>query len=95
MSGFAVHGAFILAKNLYCADINIDISFTTYYFRITTVKFAIYTAVMRKDGKTLCSKANGFYKELHYECCAFSCGLSLKSCCSHQLRGLGLVALDD
>ena len=43
----------ISITNLYCTDINIDISFTTYYSRITTVKFAIYTAIMRKDGKTM------------------------------------------
>lgn len=73
-----LHGAFVFAKKLYCADINIDISFTTHDSRITTVKIAIYTAVMRKDGKTLCSETNGFYKEVHYECCAFSCSLSLR-----------------
>ena len=43
---------------------------------------------MRKDGKTLCSEANGFYKEVHYECCALGC-------CSHQQRDLGLEAFDD
>ena len=43
----------ISITNLYCTDINIDISFTTYYSRITTVKFALYTAIMRKDGKTM------------------------------------------
>ena len=54
MSVFAVHGTFIFAKKTYTAPIS---TWSKYDSRITTVKFVIYTAVMRKYGKTLCSRS--------------------------------------